>query len=56
MRCDPRLASSLIEAIAVADAAPEGYRGLGLRGRARLAQLGGEAEAEQYLRLLSEVA
>jgi glycosyltransferase involved in cell wall biosynthesis len=54
---DPRLPASLVEAIGLADSAPDGYRALGPRGRARLAQLSrGPAEAEQYLRLLGEVA
>jgi glycosyltransferase involved in cell wall biosynthesis len=54
---DPRLPESVVQAIELADSAPEGYRALARRGRARAAQLGGPGcEAEQYLRLLGEVA
>ena len=54
---DPRLPRSLIEAIALADRAPEGYRALGGRGRARFGQVSrGLSHAEQHLRLLAEVA
>jgi glycosyltransferase involved in cell wall biosynthesis len=54
---DPRVPESLVEAIALADAAGEGYRALGAQGQSRARHLNaGPSEAEQYLRLLGEVA